>query len=115
MGWPFNRNGVRVRQKLIWLLLALATAMQVATADSEVSYPPPLKPEAQEAKAAHLAADVLSRYHYKPVALDDALSTKIFDQYLKALDSEKLYFTQSDIDHLGVERTRLDDAILTED
>ena len=115
MGWPFNRNGVRVKQKLIWLALTLATAMQVATADSEVSYPAPLKPQVQEAKAAHLAAEVLSRFHYKPVALDDALSTKVFDQYLKALDSEKLYFLQSDIDHLGVDRTRLDDAILTED
>lgn len=112
---PFNRNGVRVKQKLIWLVLALATAMQVATADSAVSYPPALKPEVQEARAAHLAAEVLSRYHYKPVALDDALSTQTFDRYLKTLDPEKLYFLQSDIDRLGVDRTRLDDAILTED
>jgi carboxyl-terminal processing protease len=115
MGRPFNRNGVSVKQKLIWLVLTLATAMQVATADSEVSYPLPLKPETQEAKAAHLAAEVLSRYHYKPVALDDALSAETFDRYLKALDPQKLYFLQSDIDHLGVDRTRLDDAILTED
>ena len=104
-----------MKQKLIWLVLALATAMQVATADSEVSYPPLLKPTVQEAKAAHLAAELLSRYHYKPAPLDDALSSKMLDQYLKTLDPEKLYFLQSDIDRLGVERTRLDDAILTED
>jgi carboxyl-terminal processing protease len=115
MGRPFNRNGERVKQKLIWLVVALATAMQLAVADSEVSYPPPLKPEMQAAKAAHLAAEVLSRYHYKPVALDDALSAQTFDQYLKALDPERLYFLQSDIDHLGLERRRLDDAILGED
>ena len=115
MGRPFNRNGVSVKQKLIWLVLALATAMQVATADSELAYPPPLKPEMQAAKAAHLAAEVLSRYHYKPVALDDALSVKTFDQYLKGLDPERLYFLQSDIDRLAADRTRLDDAILTED
>jgi carboxyl-terminal processing protease len=104
-----------VKQKLIWLVLTLATAMQVATAGSAVSYPPPLKPEVQEAKAAHLAAEVLTRFHYKPVALDDALSAETFDRYLKALDAEKLYFLQSDIDRLGVDRTRLDDAILSED
>jgi len=104
-----------VKQKLIWLVLALATTMQVATADSEVSYPPLLKPAVQEAKAARLAAELLSRHHYKAVPLDDALSSKVFDQYLKALDPEKLFFLQSDIDRLGVERTRLDDAILTED
>lgn len=104
-----------MKQKLIWLVLALATATQAAAADSELAYPPQLKPDAQEAKAAHLAAQLLSRYHYKPVALDDALSTRMFDQYLKALDPEKLYFLQSDIDRLGVDRTRLDDAILNED
>ncbi|MBC7666363.1 MAG: carboxy terminal-processing peptidase [Caulobacter sp.] len=89
--------------------------MQVAAADSQVAFPPPLKPEAQEAKAAHLAAEVLSRYHYKAIPLDDALSAKTFDQYLKALDPERLYFLQSDIDRLAVDRTLLDDAILTED
>ena len=104
-----------MKQRLIWLALALATAMQVATADSQVSYPPLLKPAVQEAKAARLAAELLSRHHYKAVPLDDALSSKVFDQYLKALDPEKIFFLQSDIDRLGVERTRLDDAILSED
>ncbi len=70
-----------MKQKLIWLALALATAMQVATADAEVSYPPLLKPALQEAKAARLAAELLSRYHYKAVPLDDALSSRMFDQY----------------------------------
>jgi len=104
-----------LKQKLIWCALALAAAMQVAAADSGPSYPPLLSPEVQEAKAAHLAAEVLSRYHYKAVPLDDALSAKVFDQYLKALDSEKLYFLRSDIDRMASNRTRLDDAILTDD
>ena len=105
------------KQTLVgFVVLALTAAVQVATAGADVAaYPPLLKPEVQEAKAAHLAAAVLSRYHYKALPLDDALSSKIFDQYLKALDPEKLYFLQSDIDRLAVDRTRLDDAILTED
>ena len=104
-----------MKQALISFVLALATATRVAAADPAAAFPLPLKPEAQEARAAHLTAEVLSRFHYKPVPLDDALSTKVFDQYLKALDPEKLYFLQSDIDRLAVDRTRLDDAILTED
>ena len=104
-----------MKQKLIWLVLALATAMQGAVAVAEVAYPPLLKPAVQEAKAARLAAEVLSRYHYKALPLDDALSSKVFDQYLKALDPERLYFLQSDIDRLDAERNRLDDAILNED
>lgn len=96
-------------------LLTLVVAAQGAVAGSEPAYPPVLKPAAQEAKAAHLAAELLSRYHYKAVPIDDALSSKVFDQYLKALDPEKIYFLQSDIDRLAVERTRLDDAIRSED
>jgi carboxyl-terminal processing protease len=111
----FNRGGVRVGQKLIAWVLAVAAALPVARADAEPAYPPLLKPAAQEARAAHLAADLLSRYHYKAVPLDDALSSKVFDQYLKSLDPEKLYFLQSDIERLAADRTRLDDAILTED
>jgi len=89
--------------------------MQFAAADSEPAYPAQLRPEAREAKAAHLAAELLSRYHYKAVPLDDALSAKTFDQYLKALDPEKSYFVQADIDRITVNRTRLDDAILSDD
>ena len=102
-------------QKLIALVLAVAAALPVARADTELAYPPQLKPAVQEAKAARLAAELLSRYHYKAVPLDDALSSQVFDQYLKSLDPEKLYFLQSDIDRVAADRTRLDDAILTED
>ena len=103
-----------MKKLLIWVVLSLAVATH-ATADSELIYPPQLKPAVQEAKAARLSAELLSRYHYKPVPLDDALSGKMFDQYLKALDPEKVYFLQSDIDRLAVNRSRLDDAILSED
>ena len=112
---PFNGDGVRLKKTLIWLVLALAATTQVAVADSETAFPPSLQPEAREAKAAHLAAQVLSRYHYKALPVDDALSAKVFDQYLKTLDPEKLYFSQPDIDRLSADRTRLDDAVLDED
>ncbi len=104
-----------MKQKPIWYALALAAAMQLAAAQPEPAYPPQLQPEVREARAAHLAAELLSRYHYKAVPIDDALSAKTFDQYLKALDPEKLYFLQSDIDRMSLNRTRLDDAILADD
>jgi len=104
-----------LKKTLNWVVLALLAATQVAAADSEVAFPPLLKPEAQEARAAHLSAEVLTRYHYKAIPLDNALSAKVFDQYLKALDPEKVYLLQSDIDRLAADRTLLDDAILNED
>ncbi|WP_457444613.1 carboxy terminal-processing peptidase [Roseateles sp. P5_E4] len=104
-----------LKQALISFVLVLTAATQVVAEGSAAAFPQMLKPEAQQAKSAHLAADLLSRYHYRPLSLDDALSARIFDQYLKALDPEKLYFLQSDIDRLSGNRILLDDAILAED
>ena len=73
-----------------------------------------LEPMPQQSQAARLAAEVLTRYHYKALPLDDAMSEKIFDKYLKALDPEKMFFVQADIDQLSINRKVLDDAVLTE-
>lgn len=95
--------------KLLWILLPFAAAFNT------VLQAQTLEPLTQQSQAAHLSAEVLTRYHYKPVALDDALSLKIFDNYLKSLDSEKIFFYQADIDRFDYAKTKLDDAILNED
>jgi len=99
------------RKLLLWLIFVVSTAVQGATPDT----PPELKPIPEEAQAAHLAAEVLARYHYKATPVDTTLSAKVFDQYLKSLDPERLFFVQADIDQLSPYRTKLGDAILKED
>ena len=101
-----------MNKKLMWLVLALAITAQAAAPDTATL--PELKPAAQQAQAAHMSSQILSRFHYKAMPLDDNLSEKIFDSYLKQLDSEKIFFVQSDIDQWASFRTRLDDAILNE-
>ena len=100
-----------MKKRLLWIVLALATAAQAAPPDAGAPPPPELKPLQQQSQAAHLAGEVLSRYHYKSLPLDDAMSERIFDRYLKSLDPEKLFFVQSDIDRWAGDRNRLDDAI----
>jgi carboxyl-terminal processing protease len=86
-----------------------------ATAPANTSAATPqLKPLVAQTQAALWASRVLARYHYKATPLDDALSEKIFDRYFKSLDSEKLYFVQSDIDQFAPMRSKLDDAINNE-
>ena len=104
-----------MKQRWLWVVFVLATAAQGATLDAGTQHPQALQPLPQEAQAAHVAAEVLTRYHYKRVPVDAALSEKIFDQYLKSLDSEKLIFTQADIEQLSSDRKRLGEAILQED
>jgi len=103
-----------MNKKLLWLVFALTTATQAALSSPVTSSPLELKPVVQQAQAARLSAGILSRYDYRALPLDDALSEKIFDSYLKILDSEKIFFVQSDIDQWASFRTRLDDAILNE-
>lgn len=100
-------------KKLLWIILALASVAHAAAYDPDTT--PILKPLPQQSQAAHLAAELLIRYHYKAMPLDDAMSKKIFDRYLKTLDPEKLVFVKSDIDQLSAARNRLDDAIIGED
>lgn len=94
-----------MKLKLLAILFAFVTAAHGAA----------IVPDAQETKAAHMAAELLSRYHYKPTPLDESLSVKIFDQYLKALDSEKLFFIQADIDQMAEARTKLGTDMLNDD
>ncbi len=100
-----------MKNRMLWALLVLAQALSL---DSALAAPL-LAPREDQSQAAHLSAEVLARYHYRQVTLDDTLSAAIFDNYLKALDSEKVFFLQSDIDLFSPAKTSMDDAILHED
>ena len=95
------------------VLLSFAATSQGATSEIPTSFVK-LKPTAEQGQSASLSAEVLKRYHYKPIALNDDLSVKIFDAYIKSLDGEKIFFIQSDIDQFANARTKLDDSILSE-
>lgn len=76
---------------------------------------PVLAPLPQQGQAAHLSSQFLNRFSYKPVPLDDALSMKIMDRFIKSLDPDRMLFLQSDIDKFMAENTKLDDAVNRED
>ena len=75
----------------------------------------PLKPTATQAQAAQLSARFLTRFHYDAQPLDDAMSAKIYKDYFKLLDSDKVFFTQQDMDQFAPLKTKLDDAIWNQD
>lgn len=103
-----------MKKIFLFVLLAFGIASQAATPDPMLDALQ-LKSMQQQGQAAHLSAEVLTRYHYKSVPLDDVTSSKIFDSYLKSLDGEKIFFMQADIDQIANARTKLDDAIISED
>ena len=102
------------RTILVFALLA-ACAFVVAKPVPDSGTPLVLKPTADQAEAAIWAMRFLSRFHYKPVPLDDAMSEKIFSNYLDSLDGEHLFFTQADVDSFSSARDKLDDAVFERD
>ena len=112
-----------MKKQMLMVALAFAMSAHVVTAQPEKvaavqtsqAAIVQLKPSVAQTQAALWASRVLSRYHYKAMPLDDAMSAKIYDAYFKALDSEKLYFTQADVDNFAPARNKFDDAINNED
>lgn len=52
---------------------------------------------------------LLGREHLSKRSLDDEVSQRSFDSFLKTLDPMKLYFNQSDVDEFHAKRNQLDD------
>ena len=70
-----------------------------------------LQPTRIQAKTARTVVDLLDESHYEHRQLDDALSSQIYDRYLKDLDGQRLYFLASDIQSFEVWRNSFDNAL----
>ncbi len=91
-----------------FLLPATATA-----APDHATTAATLKPTTEQRITTRLASRFLTTYHYAGTELDEELSSRIFDRYLRALDPNRMYFLASDIDRLESYRNNLDKALRT--
>ncbi|MQX53965.1 carboxy terminal-processing peptidase [Alcanivorax sediminis] len=69
-----------------------------------------LKPTSEQTDAAEEISDKL-KYHYRKLEFNDALSSRVLDQYLKDLDPNRLYFVASDIKEFDRYRKLLDNQL----
>lgn len=60
-------------------------------------------------------ASTIANYHYQKVNINDSLSTRIFDQYLRKLDKSHALFLVADIQDFEQYRYLMDDALLSGD
>jgi carboxyl-terminal processing protease len=68
-----------------------------------------------DARIAMIVARLMGDQHYSRRPMDDALSSRLLDRYLDALDPQHLYFYQSDVQAFEKYRNQLDDLILKGD
>ena len=68
-----------------------------------------LEPGADDSRIAKTVARFLQSTHYSRHKFDHEIGEKMFDRYLDALDPQKLYFVQGDLDEFAKVRATLDD------
>lgn len=84
---------------LLVLFLSTIFAQQISSADPA------------DKETAKLVAKMIPQFHLNRQEVNDKVSGMLFDQFLKALDPQKLYFLESDIKSLEAYRTQLDDQL----
>jgi len=68
-------------------------------------------PAAQDRQVTRLVAMMMKREHLSKHPLDDEISRRALDLFLKSLDARKLYFYQADVDEFHQRRNEIDDMI----
>lgn len=74
-----------------------------------------LKQGDQDSLVSRLVMQLLPKRHISGRKVDDEISARALDIYLKALDPMKLYFEQADIDEFAKFKTQIDDLTLRGD
>jgi carboxyl-terminal processing protease len=75
----------------------------------------PTEPGADERHITRAIAFLMNREHLTRHPLDDEISARWLDNYLKMLDPRKVFFTQADVDAWGAYSKRLDDMAVLGD
>lgn len=103
------------RPHVVMAVAALTTcaiwfAWPIGVTPGELKNPRAADRQVTAAVVQRLAQDHLSRH-----AMDDEISSRALDLFIKMIDPQKRYFLQSDIDEFNQYRTQLDDMIKRRD
>jgi len=102
-------NSIRVSAvSALFAFSSLALAVNDAESVQDI---PVLKQESQHAVSTKRISSSFLRSHYKEISLDDELSEKIFDRYIRSLDLNRSVFLASDIEKFSAEQDKFDEAI----
>ena len=100
-----------IRISVATSLLVLSTGSLAIESSLGVNDLPKLTQESQHVASAKRVSSQFLRAHYKQIDLDDELSIKIFDRFLRSLDFNRNIFSAEDIKSFSAYRVNFDDAI----
>lgn len=104
------------RRRAVGLCRAIAGAGILAGLTSMPLTAQELAPPKNEQKTAtRILARRMPDFHISAKKIDDEISKRALDQFLKSLDSGKMYFLQSDVDEFAAQKEAIDDMIMSAD
>ena len=92
-------------------LLPMSVIAATSNTTPDLEALPILSQEAQHAKSAKRVLNTYTRNHYKKFVLNDELSEKVYDRFLRNLDFNKNFFLASDIQQFQKYATTFDDLL----
>ena len=99
----------RLRRSLLLGSLAVITTGVVVVAP--YVWARPVKQTKNDERIAFIVSSEMINKHLSKRRLDDEVSKRAFEMFLKRLDAMKLFFLQSDIDNFSSEKLSLDDKV----
>ncbi len=104
---PGRRSHLRFRN--VGLLFLLTAGLFACWAQG--TWADPQRPNRDAERVATMVQYIIQSQHLSRHALDDEISQRCLDTFLKRLDLRKIYFYQSDVDEFMQERNLIDDQI----
>ena len=112
---PGSRRGAAERARGLALaaavLLALFGGSSASGAREGQAKAEEIRPTDAHVRSARAVVELMSRYHYRKVPLDDDLGSRILDRYVGVFDPSHSVFLAGDIADFDLHRTRVDDAL----
>jgi carboxyl-terminal processing protease len=104
---------IRIGRHLLHAVVFALTASCSVTgmSDSEVAASAVISPTPEHRRATAAILQLMQRYHYKRVLVDDTLSSQIFERYLETLDPQKSFLLASDLEEFDDFEFAFDDAL----
>ena len=94
------------------LAILSLTAFSYCAPDTTIKV---LHPDEKQIEVSRQVASLIANYNYKKVPIGDSLSRLIFDNYLKSLDDNRVYFFEKEVNEFKENRDLMDDQMVTGD
>ena len=94
-----------------WIAGALLSFMALPLMATTTMEDDSLRPDPRHESVGELVTEFIQKSHYSHISVDDDLSSRVMDRYIEALDGNRMYLLESDIEFFENYRYQLDDIV----